>query len=142
MFFQAFFASAKKAWERKQLQEPLLRKGFLKISPKGWGIRAFKARMLHTHENFHNAPPTERRGLFLCGVPAIYHHGRLCVVVIFSCAPTDGSAHRGDPVGICLNEGEALPTGSPLWICVTKSLRYTPPYPDSVSKPQKTKATP
>ena len=45
-FFRDFFASAKKPRERKQLQEPLLRKGFLKISPKGRGIRAFKARML------------------------------------------------------------------------------------------------
>ena len=99
ILFRDFFASAKKAWERKQLQEPLLRKGFLKISPKGRGIFAFEAKMLHTHENLHNAPPTERRGLFLCSVPANCHHGRLCVVVIFFFASTDGSAHRGDPVG-------------------------------------------
>ena len=99
VLFQAFFASAKKAWERKQLQEPLLRKGFLKISPKGGGIFAFEAKMLHTHENLHNAPPTERRGLFFCSLPANYHHGRLCVVVILFFPPTDGFVDRGDPVG-------------------------------------------
>ena len=64
----------------------------------GRGIRAFEARMLHTHENFHNAPPTERRGLFGCSLPANYRHGRLCVVVILFSPPTDGSAYRGDPV--------------------------------------------
>ena len=105
--FQAFFASrkvlsptAKGAWERKQLQEPLLRKGFLKISPKGRGIRAFEARMLRTHENFHNAPPTGRRGLFGCSLPAGCRHGRLCVDVILFFTPTDGSADRGDLVGM------------------------------------------
>ena len=55
--------------------------------------------MLHTHENLHNAPPTERRGLFLRSLPANYRHGRLRVDGIFFGAPTDGSAHRGDPVG-------------------------------------------
>ena len=45
VLFRDFFASAKKPRDRKQLQEPLLRKGFLKISPKGRGIRAFEARM-------------------------------------------------------------------------------------------------
>ena len=99
-FYRDFFASAKKPRERKQLQEPLLRKGFLKISPKGWGIRAFEARMLHTHENLLNAPPTGRRGLFGCSMPAICRHGRLCVVVILFFASTDGSAHRGDLVGM------------------------------------------
>ena len=33
----------------KQLKEPLLRKGFFEISPKGWGIFAFKAKMLPTN---------------------------------------------------------------------------------------------
>ena len=100
ILFQDFFAAAKKPWERKQLQEPLLRKGFLKISPKGRGIRAFEARMLHTHENFRNTPPTGRRGLFGCSLPANYYHGRLYVDVILFFTPTDGSAHRGDLVGM------------------------------------------
>ena len=100
VLFQDFFASAKKPRERKQLQEPLLRKGFLKISPKGGGIRAFEARMLRTHENFRNAPPTGRRGLFFCSLPAGCYHGRSCVIVILFFASTDGSAHRGDLVGM------------------------------------------
>ena len=54
--------------------------------------------MLRTHENLHNAPPTERRGLLGCSLPAGCHHGRLCVVVILFLASTDGSADRGDPV--------------------------------------------
>ena len=56
--------------------------------------------MLHTHENFHNAPPTGRRGLLGCSLPAICRHGRLRVVMIFFGAPTDGSADRGDLVGM------------------------------------------
>ena len=115
ILFRDFFASAKKPRERKQLQEPLLRKGFLKISPKGRGIRAFEARMLRTHENLHNAPPTERRGLFLCSLPAICRHGRLHVVEIFFGAPTDGSADRGDLVGGGTNPNlKSISTGSPL----------------------------
>jgi hypothetical protein len=77
-----------------------LRKGFLKISPKGRGIFAFEAKMLHTHENLHNAPPTERRGLFLCSWPAGCRHGRWCVVVILFFASTDGSSDRGDLAGM------------------------------------------
>ena len=47
------------------------------------GHFCFKAKMLRTHENFHNAPPTGRRGLLGCSLPANYHHGRVCVVEIF-----------------------------------------------------------
>ena len=40
----------RKATKRKQLKEPLLRKGFFEISPKGWGIFAKDAKMLpHIH---------------------------------------------------------------------------------------------
>ena len=61
--------------------------------------------MLHTHENLHNAPPTGRRGLFLCSLPAICRHGLLCVDVILFFASTDGSAGRGDPVGMGVKLG-------------------------------------
>ena len=54
--------------------------------------------MLRTHESLHNAPPTGRRGLLGCSLPAICRHGRLCVDVILFFAPTDGSADRGDLV--------------------------------------------
>ena len=94
----------------------------LGTSPGERGIFAFEAKMLHTHENLHNAPPTERRGLFGCSWPANYRHGHLCIVGIFSCAPTDGSADRGDPEDLC---------HTPL---ATQS-----PYPNSVPKPQKQK---
>ena len=56
--------------------------------------------MLHTHENLHNAPPTERRGLLGCSLPAGYRHGHLCVDMILFFAPTDGFADRGDLVGM------------------------------------------
>ena len=56
--------------------------------------------MLRTHENLHNAPPTGRRGLLGCSLPAIYRHGRVCIDVILFFASTDGSAHRGDLVGM------------------------------------------
>ena len=94
------FASAKERYQRKAARETFLaRKVSRDSSKEGWGIRAFEARMHRTHENLHNAPPTERRGLFLCSWPASCHHGRLRVVVILFFASTDGSADRGDPVG-------------------------------------------
>ena len=69
-------------------------------SPWGFfGILAFKAKMLHTHKVNKNAPPTKRRGYLGVILPASYRHGRVFVAVIFSIAPTDWSANRGDPVG-------------------------------------------
>ena len=117
------FASAKERYQRKAARETFLaRKVSRDSSKERRGIFAFEAIMLHTHENLHNAPPTERRGLFGCSWPANYRHGHLCVVGIFSCAPTDGAADRGDPEDLC---------HTPL---ATQSL-----YPNSVPKPQKQK---
>ena len=99
-FSQSSFAYGERSLGKKAASRTPFAKGVLENLPKGRGIRAFEARMLHTHENFHNAPPTGRRGLFLCSLPAICRHGRLCIVVRLFSAPADGSAHRGDLVGM------------------------------------------
>ena len=94
------FASAKERYQRKAARETFLARKVSRDSSKDRrGIFAFEAKMLHAHENLHNAPPTERRGLFGCSLPANYRHGRLCVVVILFFPPTEGSVDRGDLVG-------------------------------------------
>ena len=67
----------RKGTKRKQLKEPLLRKGFFEISPKGGGIFAFKAKMLPTNDNLHNDPPIKRTAFFRAGLLEIWLACRL-----------------------------------------------------------------
>ena len=56
----------------KQPEKPFLRERFLETFPKrGRGILAFEAKMLHTHKNLLNDPPTKRRVFLGFGLPAI-----------------------------------------------------------------------
>ena len=59
----------RKDTKRKQTETPF-EKG-VSGSTKTGGILAFEAKMLHTHNNLLNDPPTKRRVCFLYSVPAI-----------------------------------------------------------------------
>ena len=132
--FQDFFAPAKKPWERKQSKGTGSAEQVPLEFPWGFfGILAFKAKMLHTHKAYKNAPPTTRRGYFGVILPASYRHGRLLVAVIFLDAPTDGSADRGDPVEGDL-KGNDFPKNSPLLEC--ERARNLAPKPQKQKPPR------
>ena len=59
-FFQSFFASAKKDWERNSLKGPALRSRSLKNSPGDGAFLHKKAKMLPPNQINRTPPPIER----------------------------------------------------------------------------------